>query len=76
MGLRSSRSRCLTLRGRSGRRSTSVHAGQMTAREMIERVLPELQSRPRADAASALTTALGVLLEVSCFACADLRSAT
>lgn len=34
------------------------------------------KSRPRADAASALTTALGVLLPVSCFACADLRSAT
>lgn len=56
--------------------NVGVHAGQMTAREMIERVLPELQSRPRADAASALTTALGVLLPVSCFACADLRSAT
>ena len=37
--------------GRSRRRSTSGHAGQMSAREMIERVLPELQSRPRADAA-------------------------
>ncbi len=38
--------------------NVGVHAGQMTAREMIERVLPELQkSRPRADAASALRCA-------------------
>ncbi len=65
MGLRSSRSRCLTLRGRSrAALNVGVHAGQMTAREMIERVLPERASRPRADAASALTTALGVLLQV------------
>ncbi|VTM14138.1 Pca regulon regulatory protein PcaR [Klebsiella pneumoniae] len=43
--------------------NVGVHAGQMTAREMIERVLPgAAKSRPRADAASALTTALGVLL--------------
>ncbi len=47
MGLRSSRSRCLTLRGRSGAAlNVGVHAGQMTAREMIERVLPELQKPP------------------------------
>ncbi len=75
-GCAPSRSRCLTLRGRSGGAQRRGACGPDDGpRDDRARAAGAAKSRPRADAASALTTALGVLLPVSCFACADLRSA-